>query len=65
MVDQVLILRKLAELEKYLAQIREFSSISVRDTSKILSDSRMLSFRYWRGFRAVSRVSFSKEEGLT
>ena len=31
MVDHVLILRKLAELEKYLGQIREYSNISALD----------------------------------
>ena len=33
MVDQTLILRKLAELEEYLGQIREFSSVSAEDYS--------------------------------
>ena len=33
MVDQTLILRKLAELEEYLRQIDEFSSVSVEDYS--------------------------------
>lgn len=31
MVDQSLVMRKLAELDKYLAQIREFSSVSVHE----------------------------------
>ena len=34
MVDQTLILRKLAELEEYLGQIREFSSVSAEDYSR-------------------------------
>jgi len=33
LVDKTLILRKLAELEEYLGQIREFSSISAEDYS--------------------------------
>jgi len=33
LVDQTLILRKLAELEEYLEQIREFSSVSADDYS--------------------------------
>ena len=33
MVDKTLILRKLAELEEYLGQIREFSSVSAEDYS--------------------------------
>jgi uncharacterized protein YutE (UPF0331/DUF86 family) len=33
LVDQTLILRKLAELEEYLGQIREFSSVSAADYS--------------------------------
>ena len=33
MVDQTLILRKLAELEEYLGQIREFSLVSAEDYS--------------------------------
>ena len=33
MVDKTLILRKLAELEEYLGQIREFSSVSTEDYS--------------------------------
>jgi len=31
LVDKILILRKLAELEEYLAQIREFSSLTVEE----------------------------------
>ena len=33
MIDQTLILRKLTELEEYLGQIREFSSVSKEDYS--------------------------------
>jgi uncharacterized protein YutE (UPF0331/DUF86 family) len=33
LVDKTLILRKLAELEEYLGQIREFSSVSTEDYS--------------------------------
>lgn len=33
MVDKVLVLRKLADIEEYLSQIREFSNISISDYS--------------------------------
>lgn len=33
MVDKTLLLRKLAELEKYLGQIREFSTVSAEQYS--------------------------------
>jgi len=42
MVDETLILRKLAELEQYLLQINEFSGISVAEYSSQWKTQRIV-----------------------